>query len=213
MMTTHILIAESSSLAAFGAEALLRERPGTTTRRAENADDLLALAPQVQPAVILLGDRFDPLWDTLALVEALQRAAPSARLLVMGASSDGLIIRDLLALGVSGYLATGDDLAAVLTVAIETVLRGRPYLSPTANAEYLLRLQRAERAWRLDPEARAVLRLLAGGCTARQIAARLHIRLRRVYWVTEKLRARFGAATNAHLINRAAAEGFTGFPD
>jgi hypothetical protein len=29
-----------------------------------------------------------------------------------------------------------------------------------------------------------------------------------VYWVREKLRRRFGAKTNEHLIQRAAAEGF-----
>ncbi|MCS7071037.1 MAG: hypothetical protein NZM00_06000 [Anaerolinea sp.] len=213
MTTTPILIADSSSLAVVGAEALLRERPDTTTRRAENADDLLALARGMQPAVILLGDRFDPLRDTLTLVEGLLRAAPPARILVMGASTDGLVIRDLFTIGISGYLATADDLSACLLTAVDIVLRGRPYLSPTANAEYLLRMQGANHDWRLDPEARAVLRLLAGGCTAREIAARLNVRLRRVYWVTEKLRARFGATTNAHLISRAAAEGFAGFPD
>jgi DNA-binding CsgD family transcriptional regulator len=55
--------------------------------------------------------------------------------------------------------------------------------------------------------------LLAGGCTAGQIAVRLKVKRRRVYWVTEKLRTRFGALTNEHLISRAVHEGFTGFPD
>jgi hypothetical protein len=33
-----------------------------------------------------------------------------------------------------------------------------------------------------------------------------------VYWVTEKMRARFGVTTNEHLISRASAEGFAHFP-
>ncbi len=212
-MTTHILIADGSSLTVVGAAALLRERADTTTTTAENGDELIALARESQPAIILLGDRFDPLYDTLALIERLLRAAPSARIIVMGASTDGLVIRDLFTMGVSGYLATGDDLSSCLLVALDMVLREYPYLSPTANAEYLILMQGGNRDWQLDPEARAVLRLMAHGCTAREIASRLNLKLRRVYWVTEKMRARFGATTNVHLISRATAEGFAGFPD
>jgi DNA-binding CsgD family transcriptional regulator len=92
------------------------------------------------------------------------------------------------------------------------VLREYPYLSPTANAEYLVTMQGNNRGWHLDTEARAILRLIASGCTAREIAAQMNLKLRRVYWVTEKLRARFGASTNEHLISLAKAEGFTCLP-
>jgi DNA-binding CsgD family transcriptional regulator len=43
---------------------------------------------------------------------------------------------------------------------------------------------------------------------AGQISEQLGIDKRRVYWIREKLRKRFGARTNEHLIQRAAAEGF-----
>jgi len=211
-MTTRILIADGSSLTVVGAETLLKDRADTLISKAENGDDLIEKARAEQPDLVLLGDRFDPLIDTLALVEQTLYAAPSARIIVMGTSTDGLVIRDLFTMGVCGYLAAGDDLASCLLTALDMVLREYPYLSPTANAEYLLTMQGSNRDWQLDPEARAILRLLANGCTAREIAARLHLKLRRVYWVTEKLRARFGAATNEHLISLAAAEGFTSFP-
>ena len=213
MMTTHILIADGSSLTVVGAVSLLKQRADTVITHAENADVLHELAYSIQPDIILIGDPFDPLIDTLALVARLRDAAPRARLIVMGMSSDGLIIHDLFSIGVLGYLAKGDDLAACLLTAVETVLRDRPYLSPTANAEYLITMHGSHRPWLMDEEARAVLRLLASGCTAGEIAARLHLKRRRVYWITEKMRARFGAATNEHLISRVAAEGFTGFPD
>ncbi len=57
----------------------------------------------------------------------------------------------------------GDDLTICLPAAIEMALRGRPYLSPTANAEYLTAMQSPLRDWKLDAEARTVLRLLARG--------------------------------------------------
>lgn len=213
MAITQILIADSSSLTVFGIEALLKERSDTIIEKAENGDALLSLAKADQPNIILLGDRFDPLFDTLALVEKLLQITPSSRIIVMSALSDGLFIRDLFAIGVSGYLMAGDDLTTCLSTALEMALRQRLYLSPTANAEYLIAMQSRNRDWKLDSESRTVLRLLARGCTAGEIAAQLQLKRRRVYWVTEKMRARFGAATNEHLITRAAAEGFAGFPD
>jgi len=213
MAHTHIVIADSSSLAVVGAEVLLTQRADTVITKAENGDDLLALAHELKPNLILLGDRFDPLFDTPQLVERLLTGSPPPRLIIMGISTDGLIIRDLFAMGVRGYLAAADDLSECLLTAVEMVLRERPYLSPTANAEYLITMQGNNRDWQLDAEARAILRLLAGGCTPGQIASRLKLKRRRVYWVTEKLRARFGAMTNERLISRAVHEGFTGFPD
>jgi DNA-binding NarL/FixJ family response regulator len=212
-MTTRILIGASSSLAVIGAELVLKRRADTLITAAENGNHLLTLARNTRPALVLLGDRFDPLIDTLSLVEQLLALDAPARILVMGALSEGLLIRDLLAMGVSGYLMEADDLPGCLLTAVETVLRQRPYLSPTANAEYLIAMQGSQSAWKLDPEARSVLRLLAGGFTVREIAAQLHLTRRRVYWVCEKMRNRFGASTNEHLISRAAAEGFAGFPD
>lgn len=213
MATTHILIADGSSLTVVGAETLLKGRTDTVITRAVNGDELTELASTMQPDIVLFGDRFDPLRDTLALVERLTYVTPSSHIIVMGTSSDGLLIRDLFTMGVCGYLAAGDDLSSCLLIGIETVLRERPYLSPTANAEYLIAMQSSDRAWKLDAEARSVLRMLAGGCTVREIAAQMQLTRRRVYWVCEKMRTRFGAATNEHLISRAAAEGFAGFPD
>ena len=213
MTITHILIADSSSLTVVGAETLLKGRADTTITKARYASELITLAQSIRPDIILMGDQFDPLMDTLALVERLRDAVRYARIIVMGTLSDGLLIRDLFAVGARGYLAAGDDLPACLLTAVETVLRERPYLSPTANSEYLIMMHTGDRDWKLDAEARAVLRLLAQGCTIGKIAAQLRVKPRRVYWVREKLRYRFGATTNEHLISRAAAEGFGAFPD
>jgi DNA-binding NarL/FixJ family response regulator len=212
-MTTQILIADSSSLTVVGAETLLKARADIHTLKAENADDLCALARRHQPAVILLGEPFDPLIDTLALIGRLIQVAPYARVIVMGSTNMGLVIHDLLYLGVRGYLSKEDDLGACLLSAIETVLRDRPYLSPTANSEYLLALQTKQQIWKLNDEERMVLRLLAQGWTIGAIALHMKVKPRHVYWVRHKLRERFGAATNEHLIRRAVAEGFASLTD
>lgn len=138
----------------------------------------------------------------------LRETVPLAKLLVMGALADGLLVRDLFHVGADGYLYKGDDLCEIPITAIETVMLDRPYLSPTANAEYLIAMQSPNAHERLDLESRQVLQLLAHGEHAGEISERMGIDKRRVYWVREKLRRRFGAKTNEHLIQRAAAEGF-----
>lgn len=210
-MTTHILIADINRLAVFGIETLLQNRADTTVAKAENGSDLVAAAENHPPHIVLLSDRFDPLVDTLALVERLLHVAPSTRIIVTGTLSDGLLIRDLFAAGAAGYLLVGDDLTTCLPKAIEMALRQRPYLSPTANAEYLIAMQSPLRDWKLDAEARAVLRMLTRGLHVSDIAAQMNVPLRRIYWVRQKLRKRFGVSTNEHLISMAIHEGF-GFP-
>lgn len=96
---------------------------------------------------------------------------------------------------------------------LDTVMLNRLYLSATANSEYLIAMQSGAYNWRLNEEARAVLCMLAQGHSIDEIAAELDIIPRRAYWVRTKLKRRFGASTNEHLISRAAAEGFVFVPD
>ena len=53
-----------------------------------------------------------------------------------------------------------------------------------------------------------VLRLMAQGYRPQEIALMRGVPVRRIYWVGNKLRRRFGAETNEQLMVRAAAEGF-----
>lgn len=207
-MKVRILIADSADLIRLGMQSVLETRPEFIVEAAvASVADLLEAARQ-QPQVIIVDERLDPEMDILKLVECIGQVAPRASMLVSGQLTDGLLIRDLFAAGGCGYLYKGDELQESLITAVETVLRQRPYLSATANSEYLVAMQSPERDWRLDGEARAVLRLLAQGCHVGQVALALGLPLRRVYWVREKLRHRFGAVTNEHMISRAAAEGF-----
>lgn len=208
-MDMQIVLGDEADLVLIGIQTILQNRTeweGVHTAR--SGDELLAAARRWTPAVILFNERLDPLIDVLALVERLKQVSPQSRLIVTGGQVDGLLVRDLFACGVMGYLFIGDDLGDCLLPALGTVLNNRPYLSPTANAEYLVAMQSPLRNWQLDSEARAVLRLLARGLHINQIAAQMDVPLRRIYWVRQKLRKRFGANTNEHLISMAVREGF-----
>ncbi|MEO8609104.1 MAG: response regulator transcription factor, partial [Chloroflexota bacterium] len=198
-MKRNILIADEADLVLIGAQTILKDHPEfEVIHSARSGDDLLDAARRCLPEVILFNERLDPLIDVLALVERLKHSAPDAHLIVLGSQADGLLVRDLFACGVLGYLFSGDDLRDCLIPALSVVLNNRPYLSPTANSEYLVAMQSPLRDWKLDSEARAVLRLLARGMHVNDIAAQMDVPLRRIYWVRQKLRKRFGANTNEH---------------
>lgn len=208
-MDIQLLLADEADLVLIGAQAILKDRPDwEVSQTARNGGELLEAARHLQPDIILFNEHLDPLIDVLALVERLKQAAPNSRQIVLGNKVDGLLVRDLFVCGVLGYLFTGDDLKDCLIPALTTVMNNRPYLSPTANAEYLVAMQSPLRDWKLDSEARAVLRLLSRGMHINDIAEQLNVPLRRIYWVRQKLRKRFGANTNEHLISMAVSEGF-----
>jgi DNA-binding NarL/FixJ family response regulator len=208
-MTVEVMIADDMDLALEGIKAVL-SRQGTfqVAGTYQVLSDLLDALTRQPPDVLLLGDRLEPGLDVLALVERTRQAAPRARLVILGDLPGGLIVQELLNCGAAGYLYKSDPLSGRLAEAIQAVLRGRPYLSPTANAEYLLAVQADRVGWQLDAEARDVLRLLAQGLRRKEIALRHGVPVRRVHNVCEKLRRRFGAETNEHLMARAAEEGF-----
>lgn len=208
-MKTRIVLADPSDLVLRGLQSVLKDHETVeivhTTR---STDDLLETLEHPTPDVLIFNERLDPLLDGLALIEQIKQRL-SLKMIVLGTVADGMLVRDLFAVGVMGYLYLADDLADCLIPAIRTVLKNRFYLSPTANAEYLVVMQSARRDWQLDAEMQLVLRLLAQGCHMHDIAAQMKTSLRRVYWVREKLRGRFGVTTNEHLVSRAVLEGFT----
>jgi len=208
-VTTRIVLADPSDLVLRGLQSVLKDHETVEiVHITRSTDDLLEILEHLKTDVLLFNERLDPLLDVLELIEQIKQRS-SVRIVVLGTVADGMLARDLFAVGVMGYLYLADDLTDCLIPAIRTVLKDRFYLSPTVNAEYLVVMQSARRDWQLDAEMRLVLRLLAQGCHMHDIAAQMKTSLRRVYWVREKLRGRFGVTTNEHLVSRAVLEGFT----
>lgn len=208
-MTVNIIIADNVDLAVEGMKTILHQHGAfQVVGTYQLISDMLNALGNVRPDVILLGDRLEPDMDVLALVEQVQAAAPRARIVILSYLSDGPIVQELFTIGAMGYLYKNDPLSHYLVEAIQTVMRGRPYLSPTANSEYLLAMQNGSAGWQLDAEAREILRQLAQGLRPQEIALIRNVSVRRIYGICERLRRRFGADTNIQLIALAAEEGF-----
>lgn len=211
---TRILIADEMDLVTRGARYVLQDYSDwIVVGECHSLADTLSQLRTMTVDVVLCGEQIDPFCDALGLVERLKTVAPHTHVILIGAASDGRLIGDLLQAGLHAYLNRGDALSDYLPVAIGAVARESLYLSPTANAEYLVAMQSGGRHWHLNDEARTVLRLLAQGCSIGSIAAQMKVSPRRVYRIRQKLRHRFGATTNEHLISCATAEGYTHLSD
>jgi DNA-binding NarL/FixJ family response regulator len=208
-MMVRIVIADDVDLTLVGAEMLLKTEPDFEVVGVYHyLPDLLQLLNDQPVDVILVSDRLAPDLNAPGIVERLRRAAPQARLILMSAICDGRLVHELLTGGVLGYLYKGEPLQNDLVKAVYAAMRGKPYLSSIANAEYLAAVRAGRNEWQLNDEARDVLRLLAQGYRAQEIGLQRNVSVRRVYWVMDRLRRHFAAETNEHLIARAVQTGF-----
>lgn len=207
-MAIRIIIADDADLVISGATQVLQDHYRfRVCGTARSMDQLTTEINIQQPDVVLISEWLHNI-DILSAVDQIQITSPNIKIIVMGGLADGLLIRDLFTYGVKGYLYKSDDLCTILPIAVETVMLDRSYLSPTASSEFLITTHNPYTHQTLDRKDRQVLQMLAHGDEVSEIAQELDVSLRHVYWVREKLRNRFGARTNEHLIQRAIVEGF-----
>jgi DNA-binding NarL/FixJ family response regulator len=205
----QIVVADDVDLVLKGIQSVLAGwSEGQIVGTYQAVPDLLDSLAKAPVDVLLLDDRIDPEYGPLRLIEQVKAIAPQTKIILLGTLADGMVVQEFFAHGIHAYLYKSDTLVDTLIPAMRAVLRGKPYLSPTASAEHLLAMQERRRRWQLDGEALTVLRLLAEGKHVSQIAALLHKKPYRIYAMRNRLRARFGADNNEALIARATAEGF-----
>src|SRR5262249_49085775 len=110
-MGIRIVLADEADLVLIGAQTILENCPEfEVVDTARSASELLAAAKRCSPVFILFNERLAPQLALLTLIQEIKHASPPTRLILLGSLTDGLLIRDLLADGVMGYLFRGDDL-------------------------------------------------------------------------------------------------------
>lgn len=205
-MTIQIGLINGCDVALMGMQAVIAADHRLRVATAQTDLAALRLCPPALDVVIVAEDADQG--DAFTILDILRQMLPDTRYVLVGRCTDGALLRDLLLVGLHGYLYTYDPLGVCLIHAIDRVMRGRPYLSPTADSEYLLTMQSGKTVWTPDAEARTILRMLASGYSVGGIAYALGVRPRHVYSIREKLRRRFAAQSNEHLITRAIEEGY-----
>ncbi|MBA3868886.1 MAG: response regulator transcription factor [Anaerolineae bacterium] len=162
-MVINIVIADDSDLMIVGIQAILESDANCFVVGSGQAlNEILKPIELYAPEIAIIGEC---LYDTdiLNTIDTLRAKSQTIAILVMGMMTDGALIHNLFLHGVKAYLYRSDPLRDCLLLAIRTVLKNRPYLSPTADAEYLIALQSGQTLAPLSSEGRAVLNYLTQG--------------------------------------------------
>ncbi len=179
---------------------------------AEAGDGLEAVeqARASQPNVAVI-DLSMPRLSGLETVRRIRQAVPRTRILVLTVHDEEEYILPAIEAGANGYLvkdSAGDELLA----AVAALHAGKGYFGPQASRALADRLRHPERA-RDDPyrnltaREREVFHLVIEGCTTKEVAARLGIRVKTADNHRYRLMGKLGVHNTAELVRYAARRG------
>lgn len=183
----RIVLVDDHSLFAEGLKTLLSDLdPTPHVSLCRSCEDALLIEPS-DPVDLILLDYYLPGLSALAALDALRRHFTNARIIVVSAENDPLVIRSIIDAGAAGYIPKTATYA-VLTAAVHLVAAGGTYLPPEAldDVEPKQRSRGDENATAREPltgrglgclskRQREVLRLVVQGLPNKLIADRLRI--------------------------------------
>jgi DNA-binding NarL/FixJ family response regulator len=192
-----VVIADDHLLVAEGVARLL-EDDFEVLGVAGNGRELLELAARKNARGLDLAV-LDVSMPELTGVEAtrkLREIAPHCKVVLISMHSEPVFVREALHAGASAYLlkvAAPSELIA----AIREVLNGNVYVSSGIAKDVLSSILTPAPA--LSPRQREVLRLVAEGCSAKEVAQRLQIKVKTAQFHKTNIMTKLGVHTTAEL--------------
>ena len=172
----RVLIADDQTLVRQGIRGLLElSKEFEIVGEAEDGDQALAMISKLKPQIALLDVRM-PGKDGVAVVNALRKKGDQTPVILLTTFNDDAVLFSGVQAGISGYLLK-DVALDVLENALHTVAAGKTLILPgvTERASRFAQAQgaqfeAADMPDQLTDREREVLRLMAGGCSNREIA-------------------------------------------
>ena len=207
---TRVVLADDHTLVRSGIRRILEAHPGfEVVGEAADGVEALALVRETVPDVIVL-DLNMPGSGGLDALPALKFAQPSLKVVVLSMHAGREYVSRAMKGGADAYLLK-DSAVQDLVAAVEDVLVGRSYFSPSIQAlmAELLRGETREpsRGTTLTDREREVLGWLARGLSSKEVAQRLDISVRTVETHRANLMHKLGVKSVALLIQVALREG------
>jgi len=177
---------------------------------AENGRDLLRLAAETNPDVVLL-DISMPMLNGIDAARQLVKTQPQVKILFVTMHADSDYVAEAFRAGASGYLLKRSA-ASELVTAIQEVMKGRYYVTPLVTREALSPLfggtpEPKKLATTLTTRQREVLQLVAEGRSVKEIAAILKVSAKTVEFHKSALMDRLDLHTTAELTRYAISHG------
>lgn len=186
MRKIRCLLVDDHTLVRQGIRHLLeREADIEVIEEASSAQEGVKKTRELRPDVVLM-DLAMPGLSSLEAVRQIRKLSPGTKVLFLTMHDDEEYVVEVMDAGSAGYVLK-DAPIQQLTAAVRDVSRGLKYLSPPLISKMVAILQErrleartGSRPSRLTPRERQVLKLLAEGKSAKEIATLLELSVRTV---------------------------------
>jgi DNA-binding NarL/FixJ family response regulator len=213
-MSIRILIADDHKLVRDGLRAMLAGQPRfAVVGEAKDGPTAVALAAELKPDIILM-DISMPELNGIEATRQILAGRSSTGVIILSMHSDRRFVTESLRTGARGYLLK-DSAFEELVAAIDTVAKGKIYLSRTINDivvdDYVNLARNGERSafTLLSAREREVLQLLAEGKSTKETAARLHVSVKTIETHRKQIMDKLDTHSIAELTKYAIREGLT----
>jgi DNA-binding NarL/FixJ family response regulator len=182
MTPFRIVLADDHTLVRAGIRKLLESIPAVeVVGEADDGRKVLALVEQLKPDVVLM-DLSMPGLTGLEATARLKKSWPKIRVMVLSMHQNEEYVRQAWRSGAVAYLLK-DAAPQELELALQAVLRGETYLSPslaTNVPELTAQLQGHPTTDQLTPRQTEVLRMVAQGFSSKEIAREMDLSVKTV---------------------------------
>ncbi len=215
MSTIRVLIVDDHAIVREGVCALLDLSPEVeVVGEAVNGRESLAKVRQLEPHVVLM-DIAMPIMDGLEATRRLTQTHPNVKILVLTQYNDKEYVFPIIEAGAMGFLSKTAASSELLT-AIRAVNKGNSFLSPSI-ARFLVDAYRSDGGTSrahdayddLTKREREVLKLLAEGYTAREIAEMLGLSIKTIDGYRSNLMGKLDLHNRVELVKYALRKGIT----
>lgn len=173
-MTIRILIVDDHRVVREGVRVFLAHDPELeVVDEAADGAEAIEKARLLRPDVVLM-DLLLPVIDGIAATSIIRRELPATEVIALSSAIEGTSVTSAIRAGAIGYLVK-DAQASELQSAIKAAAAGQIHLSTQASAYLLHQVREPEGHYPLTERETNVLRLLAQGCSNKEIAQSLHV--------------------------------------
>jgi DNA-binding NarL/FixJ family response regulator len=210
-MQLTILLCDDHALFREGLAALLTRQPGwRVVAQAADGGEAVRLAGELQPDLAVL-DVAMPGVSGIDAAAQIRKISPDSRIVALSMYGDEHYRRRMFDAGANAYVLK-NDASAELVAAVQTVLRGETYVSPSLRDRAPPQPQRSAELdmGRLTPRELDVFRLMALGRRPKDIAETLGISVKTVESHRSRIMLKLGISSLADLVKVAIRAGIVG---
>jgi DNA-binding NarL/FixJ family response regulator len=177
---------------------------------AENGEDAIRLAGELQPDIVLM-DLIMPVMDGIIATSRIRRQYPDVEVIALTSVLDDGSIFGAIRAGAIGYLLK-DTKADKLIYAVKSAVAGQVQLSPQVAKRLLKEVDFPEMPDPLTDRESDILRMLASGCSNKEIARDLNIGEKTVKTHVSSILSKLGVTSRTQAVIYALRTGLVMLP-